>query len=45
MIRINRGFTTMIPKPKVKEKIYFNNQIRFRIFSKEFSLAFKIKHV
>ena len=42
---IDRGFTTMIPKPKTEEKkeYYFDNSIRFKFLKAEFSLSLKVR--
>jgi len=42
--QINRGFESMIPKkkPELEEKNYFNHHLRFKLFSKEFSITIKV---
>jgi len=43
-LKMNRGFELMIPKKSTKEKKdYFNHQINFTLFKKEFSISVQVK--
>jgi len=43
-LKMNRGFELMIPKKRKEEKEdYFNHQIKFTLFNKEFSISVQVK--
>jgi len=43
-LKMNRGFELMIPKKsKQEKKDYFNHQIKFTLFKKEFSISVQVK--
>jgi len=42
-LNINRGFETMLSKPKPKEKkTYFKNNIVFTLFRRQFNFSFEV---
>ncbi len=42
-LNINRGFETMISKPKTTEKkSYFKNNISFCLFKRQFKFSFEV---
>lgn len=43
-LKLNRGFEIMLPKkPKQEKKDYFNHQIKFTLFNKEYSISIHVK--
>lgn len=40
---IDRGFELMIPRKKEEPKDYYDYNIKFTLFKKEFVLSFKVK--
>ena len=42
-LNINKGFESMIPKPKTQEKPQLKNFITFKIFSRRFTFSLEVK--
>ena len=42
-LNINKGFESMIPKPKPKKEVVFKNHIQFKIFKKTISFSLEVK--
>ena len=44
-LNMNKGFETMIPKPKENKKSIFFNEIKFKFMRKEFLIKFQVNSI